>query len=164
MRVRCMRAKRCRPLICDTCADKSEPGNGDKGTAPVHAFPLQCSTSAYPSAAVSRCTQFQCPNQSRTSPCLSEELLLAKPAWRATVLTSKAAFRAQYIAPVRSRLPQRPRYMHVDYRRAKKTKTKKQVGGVSLSGRGSVARLSGEPLAPSGARDELVQVKKILPP
>ena len=37
--------------------------------------------------------------------------------------------------------------------KSKKTKTN-QVGGVSSIGRGSVATYSGEPLVPSGARDE----------
>ena len=133
-RVRYVRVNHCRPLIRDTCADTSEPGNGDKCTAPVHAFPLQCSTSARASAAASRCTQFQCPNQSRTSPCLSEELHLAKPAWRATVLKPKAAHRAQYIAPVRSETtPNVPGRCTQTTDELKRPKQKKQVGGVSFA-------------------------------
>ena len=67
-RVRQKRVKHCSSLIAATWANESEPEDDDNCTVRVQVSSLQCSTSAFASAAASQHASLQCFGQLRPSP------------------------------------------------------------------------------------------------
>ena len=162
-RVRRLRVNRCRPLISATWTDKSEPGratNAQHQCTPPHcsAAPVREPVQQQASARFNRAysSQYFVPTavQVPFRPRQRGDRPYQRPRQPLSTVQRASAQQKAPSTKVNSAIPPEEQ---------KKTKTRTGWRCFPV-GRGWVARYGGEPLAPRGARDEIVQVNKILPP